>query len=647
MSVFGEQITIPPFSSRDDDVDSMLHTAKVFRKNVTHESILPESTLREELFQAQIEWPESSHRYFIPADDFERMVTPEAILKELRGICVSDEMLHLTAEYISKSAPKLFAILVCLKHTHLILDFLKESIDDKDLPLIRSDENAKPRGYELYSSRKPKQLIKCTGKWDRELVNAFSRDQWSLLTPIFEYDDEIIHYELHDNCVLPWVEDEQGSSMDGGYGSIWKIAIHPAHQKIRNNSSQMVRPHSSPPLKQASNCSQLMSKFVALKRLHSSTNEETFRSEVAMFKRLKKRQHAHIVNLLATFRLKGRYYLLFPYADFNLRRYWQHTPIPAFSMATVSWFLHQCKVIVSALQEVHIYQSTQRLGTSGSKDEGYRYDRHGDIKAESILFFAEGVADDHGHLVLADFGMTAFHKKTSRSKVKLELVTGSPSYKPPEFMLHSSISRAYDIWCLGCLYLEFISWLLCGWEQLSRFLDAHGEIRATTLELNGDTFFTISQGGRTAIVRQGVQDWIKDLHEMPRCSAFLHEMLSLISEQMLVVNPGDRIQISQLNTQLARMIQKSTTDPLYLIASIPSSPRGQNLTPLSLVALRKNGAFKPPLPTEGMPLPKRSSLVSGIQRTSIPLPQTEAPMFVDTSPPTSPTPERAAMAAFE
>ena len=389
---------------------------------------------------------------------------------------------------------------------------------------------------------------------------------------------------------------------------------------------------------------------MALKRLHS-TDEQDFKSEVDMLKMLKKRKHAHVINLLATFRLKGRYFLLFPYADFNLRQYWQHIPIPDFSQATVSWVLHQWKAIASALHEVHLYQSTHCSDTSKPEDEGRRYGRHGDIKAENILLFAEGGVDDRGLLVLADFGMTAFHKETSRSKVKPELVTGSPSYEPPELMLHLSISRAYDIWSLGCFFLEFISWLLCGWEQLSRFPDARGGTRATTPELHDDMFFTILEGEHKAIVRQGVQDWMKDLHEMPRCSSFLHEMLSLISERMLVVDAGDRIQISQLNIQLAQMIQRSTMDPFYLITPIPSSPRDQNPNSSSLAAFRKNGAFKPPLPTEGTPLPRRSSSVSGTQRTSVPLPQTEALMFIDTSPPTSPptspAPERATIATFE
>jgi serine/threonine protein kinase len=202
-------------------------------------------------------------------------------------------------------------------------------------------------------------------------------------------------------------------------------------------------------------------------------------------------------------------------------------------------------------------------------------------------------------------------------------------------MLHSSISRAYDIWSLGCLYLEFITWLLCGWEQLKRFPDARGRTGVSTPELSDDTFFTILEGEHNAIVRQVVQDWMKDLHEMPRCSAFIHEFLDLISKHMLLIDPGARIPIGQLNSKLGDMVGKAE-NPLYLVAPIPSSPRDQNPGPSSLAELTQRGAFQPPTPTEGTPLPRRPNAVSYTQMTSDHLRQTESQTFIDISCPSSP-----------
>jgi hypothetical protein len=42
---------------------------------------------------------------------------------------------------------------------------------------------------------------------------------------------------------------------------------------------------------------------------------------------------------------------------------------------------------------------------------------------------SDEVDNEHGALVIADFGLTAFHKEASRSRLKAEYITGSPSYE--------------------------------------------------------------------------------------------------------------------------------------------------------------------------------------------------------------------------
>jgi serine/threonine protein kinase len=364
-----------------------------------------------------------------------------------------------------------------------------------------------------------------------------------------------------------------------------------------------------------------------------------------MLKLLGRRQDAHLVNLLATFSLKGRHYLLFPYAECNLREYWKRTPLPDFSEDTVSWTLGQCKAMISALHTIHEYRPTRppfhafatpEAGSPDTSDSSSEnciglYGRHGDIKAENILWFCEEAMDERGDLVIADFGLTAFHKRATRSEIGH--ITGTPSYEAPETQLHSKISRAFDIWSLGCLYLEFVTWLVCGWEHLKRFPEARGKY--TEPELNDDTFFTIIEGEnqqRTAVVRQGVIEWISDLHEMPRCSAFIHDLLDLISAKMLVVNPKERILSGPLNNELKCMIDKGVETPLYLTAPRPSSPRPQQeLQSSSLAAVVWNGLVRAPSPNEGMALPGRSSMASIPQISPGHLQSLD-----DISPPTSP-----------
>jgi hypothetical protein len=224
-------------AGRPDGLDLSLNRNRVLSDSPSDESLPSESTLRDKLCNARHEWPEGSFRYFIPVDDFNRIVTPDSILLEVERCAMifkSDEERLQIVQEISISAPKLFAILVILKRSRFIIEFLDEAIDDTDLPFVRYDNTSKSGHFKLCSRKTPDQPIKCMMMWDQARVNDFGRDQWCFLAPIFEYHDHINHYELDDNCVLPWVEDEERShrAVEGGYGSVWKIAIHPAHQRI-------------------------------------------------------------------------------------------------------------------------------------------------------------------------------------------------------------------------------------------------------------------------------------------------------------------------------------------------------------------------------------------------------------------------------
>jgi serine/threonine protein kinase len=318
-----------------------------------------------------------------------------------------------------------------------------------------------------------------------------------------------------------------------------------------------------------------------------------------MLKAFSRSRRPHLVRLLATYRHKGRYFLLFPWAKSNLRKYWEDTPRPDFSEATVLWSLRQCKAIASGLHMIHEYRSTQgsikarslqpppaSSGDPAVEDDDRLYGRHGDIKPENILWSVEEVLDDsqcsnEGDLLIADFGLMDFRNRLTRSQVRPDRITGPPTYEPPELKLHMKISRAYDIWSLGCVYLEFITWLVGGWAELDRFAKAR-EVAGW----NGisDEFFTIIEF-RTqlrAIVREDVQAWMKDLHEKPRCSAFIHDFLNLVSEDMLVVNPKHRIHSGALNARLASMLAMAQADPRYLTRGRPtkrSQPDAQQRSP--------------------------------------------------------------------
>ena len=569
-----------------------------------------ESTLRDQLGEAQYE-PWTDFRYFIANNDLRRLITPESVLRQMRSekslgdVQIPEE----AGRKISEHAHKLFAILVYVRLGQHILRFLEDGIDDTHLPFVRRNSPNESRKFSLCSSKSQYQPINCMADWDHGDIRDFAKTQWYVLAPVLKFTNEVEHYELEPHCIPPWMEDhecdasdDKGKAVSGGFGSVWKVRIHPAHQRVIEDASLGETGVSSLPTEEL----ECPYPYAALKRLHD-INEGCFQSEVAMLKEFRKHPHAHLVKLLATFRWNQKYYLLFPFAESNLREYWRATPSPAFSYDNVSWILQQCKAITSGLYVVHEQRYTHGPFRH-NHNEHSRYGRHGDLKAENILWFP-GPGSELGRLVIADFGLTDFHKRSTRSEIPAGQITGSPSYEPPELRLDSKISRAYDIWTLGCLYLELLTWLVCGSDILDKFPDVRKEKDSSEPNLIDDNFFTVLSEGshgaltKRAALRSAVSSWIQDLHEMPRCSNFVHEFLDLIANEMLLVDPSARMNIGQLNGAIQGMILKAK-DPLYLTEGVPRIPRDQSQPHHSSLAALKSKGHIFLTTSEGIPLPR-------------------------------------------
>ena len=551
-------------------------------------------SLHEMLSKAQHETPSSSG-FFVPDDDLRRLINPESVLREMSrcrirsAIGLSKET---TAQRISATAPRLFATLVFENNQKAISDLLDEGVDDSDLPFSIRDKT------HLCSARPPFQTINCAAVWESGLIRHVAQTQWYMLAPIFEFTDNIKHYELDQQCMLPLIEshefDKFGNSVatgQGGFGYVWKTAIHPAHQRVirSRHSGRKTAAQATSEIDE----SDAMYPFTAVKCLNSK-DENSFKSEVDILKRFRMHPHEHLVKLLATYRLNGKYHMIFPYADSNLRQYWRKNALPEFSYENVSWTLQQCKAIGSALHLIHTQSYTSiSSGSSQNPNEPRMYTRHGDIKPENILWYAKP-PPSKGRLVITDFGLTDCHQRDSRSAIPPGSIGGSPTYEPPEVELKLKVSRAYDIWTLGCVYLEFITWLLCGSDTLEKFPDARITITQDEPNMTDDKFYRIvpvlvdGSWSQKAIVRESVQEWISRLHEMPRCSKWVHDFLNLISDRMLVTEPGSRIRIAQLNVELHDMIMKAENCS-YLLDGLPNPARQPphhflNSLPLSIVS---------------------------------------------------------------
>lgn len=119
----------------------------------------------------------------------------------------------------------------------------------------------------------------------------------------------------------------------------------------------------------------------------------------------------------------------------------------------------------------------------------------------------------------------------------------TPSYRAPEGDLEDGVGPSSDIWSLGCIFLEFVTWLLGGRELLSEFYEKRLAFDAMFFDFHTDIFFEIvksTNGNTAAMVKPAVTEFIDELHSHPNVTTYIHEFLDVIQEQMLVIKSPDR-----------------------------------------------------------------------------------------------------------
>jgi serine/threonine protein kinase len=329
---------------------------------------------------------------------------------------------------------------------------------------------------------------------------------------------------------------------------------------------------------------------MAVKRLFSREQKD-FQKEFHMLSRLTLLNHPHLVKLLASYKLKDKYHFLFPYANANLRSHWDSIGMPYWNPETCLWTLSQMSGLTSGLEAIHNFRTppTLTLGSETGNNALTRFrpvrgrltvlqdeemfGRHGDLKPENILWSNEleeaGIA---GILQIADLGLGRFHRLESRSQVDPKTVNGSPTYTPPEISLEIPVSRAYDIWSLGCVFLEFITWLLEGSAGIYKFSEARSAVAFDGF--NDDLFFTLVSpelGRQYAVVRDGVTSWIRYLHQSRRCSPAINDLLKLIQDHMIVVDSRSRIPAKKLDQEIKQIFETAKANPEYLLGKNPST----------------------------------------------------------------------------
>ncbi|KAM6517990.1 hypothetical protein FSOLCH5_006761 [Fusarium solani] len=204
----------------------------------------------------------------------------------------------------------------------------------------------------------------------------------------------------------------------------------------------------------------------------------------------------------------------------------------------MGWMLMQMRGLCHALSLLH---------------EEHR--RHGDIRPENILLFEEG--DYKGTLRIGGVGLATSHLDATERRILLKemtrTMTGAPRYLSPESVHRDQIPRVFDVWALGCVFLEFLIWTLHGYDRLFDFRKASSEHFWDNVN---DTF----------VIHAEVRTWISNIKHILRGSeTALESLLDLVESRMLVPDYVKRSSSIEVHEKLVEICRDAENDPRYLI----------------------------------------------------------------------------------
>lgn len=485
------------------------------------------SSLKTKLNKALIESHYDKTKCFLPRSEIGRLVHPESIKSywlahtehQYHDKC-TDVINYVCGTRTGKSRQGrlVFVVLLFIDEPALILDIIKDEVYDDDLPLVFI--NKQGTDFQLARKTSKKGPIKCFDKWKTTQRLAFENLQWQVTATVFSevqkssQSSDLQVIELDDRGVLPLTEYDAASKYQGN-SEVVRVKIHKAHHKFNPGVCfafefiaiyNIVRLclHTRTILLSQENES------FALKSLKSE-DQVGFKLEAKALAKIRPRPH--LVSVLAAFKYQNKYHLLFRWAEGgNLANFWSQQDL-ATSHNTVCWFAEQCHGLVDGLDGIHnaklsetevdrvIRHSATAMSPIQSRTSGdmlmpfVRGDdkdcgRHGDIKPQNILWFKQDSNQyGHGVLKISDFGLTTFHSALTTKVGNIVPVT--LSYAAPERVIDSDLSRPFDIWSLGCVYLEFITWLLLGSKQLEEFKKKRLGKKDDRTKFETDEFYSV------------------------------------------------------------------------------------------------------------------------------------------------------------
>jgi serine/threonine protein kinase len=271
--------------------------------------------------------------------------------------------------------------------------------------------------------------------------------------------------------------------------------------------------------------------------------------------------HQHLIKHAATCQRGESYYIIFPWANGgDLQEFWEYEDPRERTPELILWSFQQMLGLASALKALHLANYC-----------------HGDLAPEHILHFRKGEGlenNSEGILALAGCGRAEVYSKERGLMRRKPRTATSSIYQAPEALLSQATarSRRKDMWPIGCVFLEFVIWLLYGHKAIERFEPLFASRKSNDPRTQHGRFFYYASEGTLAI-HPAVSAAIGTIRTDPRCKeTALADLVEIIAENLLQIEVSLRVQATELYEKLEKIVQKAEKNPSYLVNLIDSVP---------------------------------------------------------------------------
>ena len=480
--------------------------------------------------------------------------TVEQIKSYAKDVCSQSEAMH-NGKLKLKSFRKIFALLVLTETSSSISMFLAEDISDLDLPLaVDRKKGTIELGRRDPSGKPGIQPLRCFSHhiWSPTKRRNFEQYQWTMLSPFFSQGKcgDVKHYPLQDQHILPFVASPDAEKDDvehlGGFGRVFMVRIHEEHRNFHD--LEMCQRGFAVKQLYDGNRKAFRKEVSILKRFSGERSHPHIVSLLATYEQFSK---YHFI----FYRAEGD---LFKYWKEIIRQpefiydnaLWMAKQFAGVADGLLKLHRHLTSPVIShfdaedeasrkSTNERHVqivsppkpglWRNTRSMSSESEQPNSLnrsqalhgrnsnsqvkqtaapvggeivqieRYGRHGDLNPRNVLWYDDPNRKRNelkGTLKISDFGQAEINSQFSRSKQRS--VANTMTYRPPECDLQPHVIRqSYDIWCLGCVYLEFVTWILGGEKLLNIFSRQRRTPDVFLSNKETDTFFQLVRNSET------------------------------------------------------------------------------------------------------------------------------------------------------